>query len=162
MKVYLGFPLFLESDIRYNLWLAGKLRSNDIEVYNPCENTDINDKTRLDITGPKIYLADIRQVESCNVFVYQVGDFAGQNWEAGYMDCLSRLVNPHKYYGVIGLATDIRLRTLPDPTKTGVDNQALYLNQFVVGALKLSLGIYLDSDMLIERLLDLRKEREGA
>ena len=43
------------------------------------------------------------------------------------MDCLSKRVDPARYYGVTGLATDIRLRSLPDPTKMGVDNQAGYL-----------------------------------
>jgi nucleoside 2-deoxyribosyltransferase len=161
MRIYFGFPLFLESDIRYNSWLTQKLRNVGLEVYSPSENSEINNKDRNDITGQKIYLADIHQVENCNVFLYQMADFAGQNWEAGYMDCLSRFVNPQKYYGVIGLATDIRLRTMPDLNKTGVDNQAYYINQFVVGALKLSLGIYQDTDSLITRLLQIRQEKEG-
>jgi nucleoside 2-deoxyribosyltransferase len=161
VRAYLGFPLFLESDLRYTSWLANKIRNVGVDVYNPSENMEINDKIRNDITGSRIYLSDIEQVKNCNVFIYQVADLAGQNWEAGYMDCLSRNVNPQRYYGVIGLATDIRLRTKPDPDKTGVDNQAFYLNQFVVGALKLSLGIWLDVDSMIRKLLDVRLEKEG-
>ena len=35
------------------------------------------------------------------------------------MNCLSRRVDPGRYYGVIGLATDIRLRTPPHPERHG-------------------------------------------
>jgi hypothetical protein len=94
--------------------------------------------------------------------ICQVSEDSGTNWEAGYMDCLSKHVDPSRYYGVIGLATDIRLRTPPNPTMTGVDNQAGYLNQLVVGGLQLSLGIYLEESSMIERLLEVRREREGA
>lgn len=72
------------------------------------------------------------------------------------MDCLSKHVNPKRYLGSIGLATDIRLRTPPDVKKAGVDNQAFYLNQFVVGGLKLSLGIFQTEEELAEYLSHLR------
>jgi hypothetical protein len=63
-------------------------------------------------------------------------------WESGYMDCLSKYVRPEFYWGCIGLATDIRLQTLPDVNKPGADNQTMYLNQFVIGGLKYSLGVF--------------------
>jgi hypothetical protein len=78
------------------------------------------------------------------------------------MDCLSRLVDPSRYYGVIGLATDIRLHTRPDPEKHGVNNQAFYINALVVGGLQGSLGVYLHEDEMIERLQEIRQEREGG
>jgi hypothetical protein len=145
-----------------NLRLAGVLREHGFEVYCPNESEPINDKTRTDITGKVIYEFDIAALEASNVMICQVSEDSGTNWEAGYMDCLSKHVNPARYYGVIGLATDIRLRSLPDPTKIGVDNQAGYLNQLVVGGLQLSLGIYLEESSMIERLLEVRREREGA
>jgi len=145
-----------------NLRLTGVLREHGFEVYCPNESEPINDKTRTDITGRVIYEFDIAALEASNVMICQVSEDSGTNWEAGYMDCLSKHVNPARYYGVIGLATDIRLRSLPDPTKIGVDNQAGYLNQLVVGGLQLSLGIYLEESSMIERLLEVRREREGA
>lgn len=77
------------------------------------------------------------------------------------MDCLSRHVDPERYYGVLGLATDMRLKTPPHPEKRGVENQALHINALVAGGLQLSLGVYLDEDEAIQRLVEIRNEREG-
>ncbi len=78
------------------------------------------------------------------------------------MDCLSRHVDPARYYGVIGLATDIRLRTPPDPRRSGVENQAWHINALVAGGLQSSLGMYLDEPSMFERLLEIRRDREGS
>jgi hypothetical protein len=153
--------MFTAAEVAHNLRLAGVLREQGFEVYCPNESEPINDKTRSDITGKVIYKFDIDALENANVMVCQVSEDSGTNWEAGYMDCLSKRVDPGNYYGVIGLATDIRLRTPPNPAMTGVDNQAGYLNQLVVGGLQLSLGIYLDEAAMIERLIEVRREREG-
>ena len=153
--------MFRASEIEYNLRLANRLRECGFDVYCPNENAAINDKTRTDITGQKIYLADIEQLESSNVFLCQVEEDSGTMWEAGYMDCLSKSVDTSKYYGVIGLATDIRLRTPPDPQKSEANNQTGYLNQFVVGGIQLSLGIFLDQETMIAKLLEIRRSREG-
>jgi hypothetical protein len=77
------------------------------------------------------------------------------------MNCLSRRVDPETYYGVIGLATDIRLRTPPHPERHGVENQTLHINALVIGGLQSSLGVYLEEDSLIARLMEIRAEREG-
>ena len=148
--------MFSAAEVQYNLGLAHRLRNLEIEVYCPNENLFINDKTRADLTGEKIYQADIAHLESSNVFLCQVAEDSGTMWEAGYMDCLSKHVNPKRYLGSIGLATDIRLMTPPDVKKAGVDNQAFYLNQFVVGGLKLSLGIFQTEEELVKRLLHLK------
>lgn len=155
MRIYLGGPMFTYADIINNLRLAKKLRGNGFEVYCPNENKSINDKTRTDITGEKIYLADIEELEKSNVFLCQVAEDSGTMWEAGYMDCLNKKVDKSKYLGAIGLTTDIRLQTPPDPEKSGVDNRSMYINQFIVGGLKLSLGLYTDEDELISRLKEL-------
>jgi hypothetical protein len=161
MKIYLGGPMFSAADVQYNLQFAARLRSLSFEVYCPNENMSINDKTRTDLTGEMIYKADVAELESSNVFLCQVFEDSGTMWESGYMDCLSKRVDPNRYFGSIGLATDIRLRTLPSPKQAGVDNQAFYLNQFIVGGLKLSLGIYLSEDELFEKLHVLHRERNG-
>jgi len=161
MHLYLGGPMFSAAEVAYNLRLAAKLRTFGYTVYCPNESEPTNDKTRTDITAQTIYLADIEALEASNVLICQVSEDSGTNWEAGYMDCLSTRVDPHRYYGVIGLATDIRLRTLPDPTKTGVNNQAWHINALVVGGLQRSLGVYLDEDAMIVRLAEIQREREG-
>lgn len=144
--------MFTYADISNNLRMACKLRENGFEVYCPNENDSINDKTRTDITAERIYTADIKKLEESNVFLCQVSEDSGTMWESGYMDCLSKHVNPAFYYGSIGLTTDIRLQTLPDPQKAGIDNQSMYLNQFIIGGLKLSLGVFTDEDQLIHKL----------
>ena len=162
MKIYLGGEMFLASDIANNLRLAAKLRLYGFDVYCPNENESINDKTKTNITAEKIYLADKTELINSNVFLCQVSEDSGTMWETGFMDCLSRYVDNEKYYGVIGLITDIRLKTPPDPSKRGVDNQSFYINQFVVGGLKLSLGIYTDEDELINKLIEIKKQREPS
>lgn len=157
VKIYLGGAMFTRAQVLYNLQLAHRLRKNGYTVYCPNENMEINDKTRTDLSGERIYLADIAELEKSNVFLCQVSEDSGTMWEAGYMDCLSRHVDPKRFWGSIGLAEDIRLETKPNPLQFGVDNQALYLNQFIVGGLKLSLGIYLDVERLIEKLESLQR-----
>jgi len=152
MKIYLGGAMFTMADITNNLRLAKKLRSSGFEVYCPNENQSINDKTRTDITAEKIYLADILELETANVFLCQISEDSGTMWESGYMDCLSKKVDKEKYRGSIGLTTDIRLQTLPDINKPGIDNQSMYLNQFIIGGLKCSLGVFTDENELILKL----------
>jgi hypothetical protein len=152
MKIYIGGPMFCESDIQYNNHLKQLLLSHGFAVYCPNENKQINDKTRTDITSERIYRADINELLNCNVFLCKIALDCGTMWEAGFMDCLSQNVNPKKYYGCIGLTTDIRLNTIPNPSKRGIDNQSMYIDQFIIGGLKLSLGVYTSEDMLIKAL----------
>jgi hypothetical protein len=161
MKLYLAGPMFTAAEAAYNLALAARLRGHGFEVYCPNESEPINDKTRTDVTPRLVYEVDLTALQSSNVLICQVSEDSGTNWEAGYMDCLSTHVDPSRYYGVIGLATDIRLRSLPDPTKTGVENQAGHANALVIGGLQRSLGVYLDEAAMIEQLLAVRREREG-
>ncbi|MBA3275227.1 MAG: nucleoside 2-deoxyribosyltransferase [Chloroflexia bacterium] len=155
MRVYLGGPMFVAAEVRYNLWLASLLREHGFEVYCPNESEPINDKTRNDITAGKIYAADIEALEWANVYICQVSEDSGTNWEAGYMDCLNKRVDPARYRGVLGLATDIRLAQLPDPARPGIDNQAFYVNPFIVGGMQSSLGVVYTEDELIARLKEL-------
>lgn len=158
MRVYLGGPMFVAAEVRYNLWLADQLRQQGYEVYCPNESEPINDKTRTDITARKIYDADIEALEGCNVYICQVSEDSGTNWEAGYMDCLSRHVDPDRYWGVLGLATDIRLQQMPNPKQNGIENQALHVNSFVVGGMQASLGVVYDEDALIVHLAAISKD----
>lgn len=160
MRLYMAGPMFTAADAAYNLRMAAKLRSFGFEVFCPNES-EPNEKTRDNITPRLIYEVDLAAVKWSNVVLCHVSEDSGTNWEAGFMDCLSRHVDPARYYGVIGLATDMRLRTKPHPDKYGVENQALHINALVAGGLLLSLGVYLDEDEMIQRLLEVRDEREG-
>ena len=159
MKIYLGGPMFVAAEVRYNLWLAAVLREHGYDVYCPNESEPINDKSRTDITPRKVYEADREALESANVYLCQVSEDSGTNWEAGYFDCLSRYVDPARYYGVIGLATDIRLNARPNPDQVGVENMAWSINAFVVGGLQESLGIVHTEDALLARLREIAASR---
>jgi hypothetical protein len=117
---------------------------------------------RAAVTPRLIYDVDIAAIESSNVLICHVSEDSGTNWEAGYMDCLSRHVDRDRYYGVIGLATDFRLRTPPHPERSGAENMALHINALVSGGLQRSLGVYLDEESMIARLEEIRREREGT
>ena len=162
MKIYLGGPMFVAAEVRYNLWLAEQLRTHGHEVYCPNESEPINDKTRTDVTARAIYDADIEALETSNVYIYQVSEDSGTNWEAGYMDCLSRHVDPETYLGVIGLATDIRLQQMPTPERSGIENQAFYVNSFVVGGMQASLGVVYDEHALFARLTEIAVQVRGS
>jgi nucleoside 2-deoxyribosyltransferase len=155
MQIYLGGPMFTAAEKRYNLWLAGVLREQGYDVYCPNESEPINDKTRTDITSRKIYEVDLAALEASNIYLCQVSEDSGTNWEAGYFDCLSRHVNPSRYRGVLGLATDIRLAAVPDPTKRAIENQTYHVNQFIAGGLLSSLGVVYDEDALLVRLREI-------
>lgn len=160
MRVYLGGPMFVKAEVEYNLRLAAKVRALGFEVYCPNESEPINDKSRSDITPRKVYAWDIAELEACNVLLCQVSEDSGTNWEAGYMDCLARHVDPARYYGIVGLATDIRLQAPPDPARSGVDNMAFAINALVVGGLQSSLGIYTDEEAALARLAQIASERQ--
>lgn len=151
MRVYLGGPMFVAAEVRYNLWIAEELRQAGLEVYCPNESEPINDKTRSDITARKIYAADIQALENSHVYICQVSEDSGTNWEAGYMDALNKHVDSQRYLGVLGLATDIRLQQAPDPARSGIENQAYYVNPFIVGGMQSSLGVvYTEAELIAE------------
>lgn len=107
--------MFVTAEVRYNLWLAGELRTRGFDVYCPNESEPINDKTRTDVTARKVYDADIEALESCNVYICQVSEDSGTNWEAGYMDCLSRHVDPKRYLGVHWTGDGYSLASIAGP-----------------------------------------------
>lgn len=161
MRIYLAGPMFTAADAAWNLALAARLRGLGYDVFCPNES-EPNDKTRDDVTPRLIYEVDIAAVEESQVVLYHVSEDSGANWEAGYMDCLSRKVDPARWWGVIGLATDIRLQTAPDPARTGLENQAGHVNALVVGGLQGSLGVFQDLESLLVRLAEIRREREAV
>ena len=161
MKIYMSGPMFTAADVAFNLNLAERLRSEGFAVYCPNESEPINDKTRTDVTADLIYRTDMAELEGANVVMMQVSEDSGTNWEAGYFDCLCRYVDPQRYYGIVGVASDIRLRTLPDPEQRGVHNMAGYVNPLIVGGLEQSLGVYQNVDQAIDRLREVKTEREA-
>ena len=120
VKIYLGGPMFDLPNVRFNLWFAERLRSEGFKVYCPNENDAINDKTRTDITPEAVYQADVDELMTCNVFLCQVAEDSGTMWEAGFMDCLARHVDPARYarcnFRRAGPATDTAPGSKSRPT----------------------------------------------
>ncbi|MFM9107400.1 MAG: nucleoside 2-deoxyribosyltransferase [Chloroflexota bacterium] len=162
MRVYMAGPMFTAADKAWNLGLARRLRGHGFGVFCPNESEPNEDTTRETVTARLIYDVDIAALESCNVVLMQVSEDSGANWEAGYFDCLSRRVDPARYYGIVGLATDFRLHATPDPLRRGMENQAPHVNALVAGGLQASLGAFLREEDAIARLLEVRMEREGG
>ena len=162
LRIYMAGAMFTRADKEYNLRLASALRGHGFDVFCPNESEPINDKSRTDVTGKLIYEVDIGELEASNVVLLQVSEDSGSNWEAGYMDALAKYGDSDRYFGVIGMATDIRLQTVPNPAQSGVDNQAGYLNPLVVGGLQKSLGIYLTENEAIARLIEVRTMRASG
>jgi hypothetical protein len=46
---------------------------------------------------------------------------------------------------------------MPDPARSGIDNQAFYINPFVVGGMQSSLGVVYSEEELIARLMDIQQ-----
>lgn len=161
MRIYMAGAMFTAADKEFNLRLAAQLRTHGFDVYCPNESEPINDKKRTDVTAEMIYDFDIRELEASNVVLLQVSEDSGSNWEAGYMDALSKHVDPERWYGVMGMATDIRLQTLPNPAQSGVENQAGNLNALIVGGLQQSLGVFTSADDAIAQLRRIRADRES-
>jgi len=159
MRIYLGGPMFTRAEAEYNLALTSRLRDAGYSVYCPNESEPINDKSQPAVSPQTIYAFDIEALEASNLLICQVSEDSGTNWEAGYFDCLSRRVDGARYYGIVGLATDMRLQTRPDETRTGVENQAFHVNALVAGGLLSSLGVCYDEECLFTRLAEIRAER---
>ena len=161
MRVYLSGPIFTLADQEYNLRLAEKVRALGFEVYCPNESEPINNKERPEITARMIYEWDIGELENCNVVLCQLSEDSGTNWEAGYFDCLCKYVDPERYWGIIGHASDMRFKSPPNPDIHGVENQAGNANALVIGGFQQSLGVYLYEREVLDRLVEVAAEREG-
>lgn len=158
MRVYLSGPMFTLADQEYNLRLAAKVRALGFEVYCPNESEPINNKERPEITARMIYEWDIAELEQCNVVLCQLSEDSGTNWEAGYFDCLCKYVDPGRYWGIIGHASDMRFKSPPHPDKHGVENQAGNANALVIGGFQQSLGVYLHENEVLDRLIEVAAE----
>ncbi len=159
MRVYLSGPIFTLADQEYNLRLAEKVRALGFEVYCPNESEPINNKERPEITARMIYEWDIGELENCNVVLCQLSEDSGTNWEAGYFDCLCKYVDPDRYWGIVGHASDMRFKSPPHPDSHGVENQAGNANALVIGGFQQSLGVYLYEREVLDRLVEVAAER---
>jgi len=152
MKIYLANGLFSEADYLYNELLADQMIMLGYEIYAPQRNTAINDKTKS-ADSVAIYNGDREQLDSSDILVAILDGIAvdpGVAAEIGYFAAQGKMI--------FGLLTDSRessktwndskIEALLNP----LENQFIYVNLFVVGAIKENGKVFTTRAELIEHL----------
>lgn len=150
-KIYFGAPLFSKAEQLFNAHLVEKIRNlygEKVEVYLPQENDEINDKTKV-AESLDIFYGDIAHLEKSDLMIAvldgQVID-PGLAAEIGY--CYAKGIP------VLGLITDVRVGTNKGKEfALGLigENQNMYFNLFVIGAIKACGDLFYDYERLINK-----------
>ena len=134
MKIYLGCDLFTEGQRRQALEIQKELEKefSDIEIYNPAQNLEINDKSAGFTTNYDILLADYQRLKNSDILI-------------GLMDtkdlglAAEMGIAFERGLQIFQLYTDIRLggndkEDKFDPMKKDIfQNDFLYINKLVTG-----------------------------
>lgn len=153
---YVGGDLFIDSERYMRKKEAEMLRGelgDKLEIYNPMENDDINDKTVDEpIKAEDIYLEDNKRIERAKYISgeIKVNSDDGLMWEMGYAEGLNRMLDLLEMYSVeeikemipkkeiLGYCSDIR--------QDAKDYEGIRipfgLNQYVVGGLLMRGKLY--------------------
>lgn len=158
MKIYLANGLFSEADYLYNELLADQMIMLGYEVYAPQRNTAINDKTKS-ADSIAIYNGDRDELDKSDILVAVLDGIAidpGVAAEIGYFAANGKMI--------LGLMTDSRessktwndakIEALGQP----LENQFVYANLFVVGAVKQNGQIFTSRESLVNHLEEMIKE----
>lgn len=152
--IYLAAPLFSEAEINYNNFIADKIRStfgDKVSLYNPCENSEINDKSQYADSG-EIFQADKVHLDDADILIASLDGLVidpGVAAEIGYYYTKER--------PILGLYTDSRQGHNDNQLKIDAleevgESQFSYVNLFVVGQLKERGPIIQSTDELIYEL----------
>lgn len=144
MKAYLAGSIFYIGDKFRNDYFASKIRAAfpDIDLYNPLENTEINDKTKF-ADSNMIANGDNKRLDESDVlFVCIDGDVipCGSAAEIGKFH--DKIMNgEHKY--IAGICTDTRQMYLTHSEEKNLagasapgEQQYSYQNLYVTGLIK--------------------------
>lgn len=144
--IYFAAPLFSQSDLLYNRYLAEKIRAlgSDLTIYVPQENEGINDKSAY-ADSKMIALADTEEVLKSDLMIALLD---GLTIDAGVASEIG--VAYAKGIPVIGLYTDSRQQGADNQQKIAAlqkpaENQFHYLNLYTVGLIKLN-GLIVNSE----------------
>lgn len=128
MKIYLGCDLFTEGQ----RWQALENEFSDIEIYNPAQNLEINDKDAGFTSNYDILLADYERLKNADILVGLMDtQDLGLAAEMG--------IAFEKGLQIFQLYTDIRLGgndkedKFPPMKKDIFQNDFLYINKLVTG-----------------------------
>lgn len=161
MKVYLANSLFSESDQMYNKFLASEIRNAipDVSLYVPQENESINNK-ELFASSLAIYNADNMMLDDSDVMVSVIDGVeidSGVVCELGRFASLCELDKGRKRT-ILGLYSDVRQNGTENSRKIEAlihdskENQFMYRNLYVIGAIKKNGRIFYKSYQLINYL----------
>lgn len=153
MKIYFAAPLFSESEQRYNAFLAQKIRhvSQDIDLYVPQEQTEINDKSKY-ADSRMIAKVDTDQVLASDLMIAVLD---GITIDAGVAAEIG--IAYAKGIPVIGLYSDVRVQGADVQEKLDAiqilgENQFSYVNLYVIGLIKENGKVISSADQMEEAL----------
>jgi nucleoside 2-deoxyribosyltransferase len=165
IKAYLANGLFSESEQAYNAYLADRIRQNFpwIDLYVPQENEALNDKTGY-ADAKTIFWGDNTYLDEADILIAVLDGVeidSGVAAEVGRFSTLRELeiLNEnatHRY--IYGIYSDVRQLGVDnekkiDALKTEIaENQFMYRNLYVIGAVKANGMIVTSSDELIREM----------
>lgn len=169
MKIYLGCDLFTEGQRWQALEIQKALENefSDIEIYNPAQNLEINDKDEGFTSNYDILLADYERLKNADILVGLMDtQDLGLAAEMG--------IAFEKGLQIFQLYTDIRLGgndkedKFPPMKKDIFQNDFLYINKLVTGLSYVDKNgnkfkkprIYKKKEELIEELITYIKENK--
>lgn len=161
MKAYLANGLFSESDQLYNEYLAAKIRDNfpNLDLYVPQENAALNDKSGY-ANSLAIFNGDNFYLDSADLMIAVID---GVEIDSGVAVEIGRFItlkefDKSKNRNIFGIYSDIRQQGRTNSQKIdaliadGSENQFMYRNLYVIGAIKANGFLVSSSDGLIEKM----------
>lgn len=168
MKIYLGCDLFIEGQRRQAKKVQDALENefgDKIDLYNPADNLEINDKSAGFASGADILLADYDRLKSSNLLIALMDTTdLGLAGEMGI--AFERGIPIFQLYTDIRLTGNDRDDKLAEIKKDVFQNDFMYINKLITGLSYVDKDgnsfdkprIYKTSDDLIEALKEFIRE----
>lgn len=163
MKAYLASHFFSESGYDWSVKLAKSIRQAvpSIDLYNPLENEEINDKKNNDdeITAEKIADGDNYYLERANILIANLDGVeidSGVSAEIGYFSGLIKveesIITTEPRF-IIGIYTDIR--------QDGTGDNHYYINLYTKGLVEKNGVIVRNVSEVVEIINKIQKQIEN-
>lgn len=132
-KIYLGCDLFTEGQ----RWQAKEIQKSlekelDVEIYNPAENLEINDKSAGFVSGADILLADYERLKNSDILIALMDtEDLGLASEMGI--AFERGIPIYQLYTDIRLGGADKIDKIEAMQVDIFQNDFLYINKLVTG-----------------------------
>lgn len=157
-KIYFASPLFSNMELRYNAWVVEQIRDTyqDLKVYLPQEQGDINDKSQY-ASSLMIAKADTDALLESNLLVAVLDGLIIDPGVASEIGVAYQAGIP-----IIGLYTDSRQQGADVPEKIAAlseiaESQFSYVNLYTTGLIKLNGEIVDNEEQLITTIANYLK-----